>query len=245
MRIVLVAVWSLAACGGAPPEPAAPITGRVEPALQRSTPAPVVQWKDSSFAADTLPAVARAGEITVLAIRESDAGRGYPNLRIEVRDRADKVIQTIPVMTSNEFETLAPDGTPGPALRTRIDTANAELAKLHGVHDLVPMHALEVQDPHDNGPRHFAIGDGFDVDWSKDHLHVFHHNTDRSFLTLDGSRWLVKDHKPCPNCDLCENPAFLAGVYHATSINVLVVEIGYKGTDTCWEPGDQLHVVAW
>jgi hypothetical protein len=44
---------------------------------------------------------------------------------------------------------------------------------------------------------------------------------------------------------MCSNPAFLSGAYHATEINALVVDIGYKGTDTCWEPSDQLHVIAW
>ena len=233
----------LVACS-APPTPPPAIVSHVEDQPPRSTPAPELAWKDSSFAADTLPAVARGGEIVVVPHRDSDGGRGYPNLRVEVRDRADKVIQTLQVMTSNEFETLAPGGTPSPALQHRIDAANAELVKLHGLHDLVPMHALEVQKPADGEP-HFAIGDGLDVDWSKDHLHVFHHNTDRSFITLDGTPWLAKSYKPCANCDLCENPPYLAAVYHATGINLLVVEIGYKGTDLCWDPGDQLHAVAW
>jgi len=39
--------------------------------------------------------------------------------------------------------------------------------------------------------------------------------------------------------------AFLDGVYHAEGINVLVAQIGYRGTDTCWEPADQMHVVVW
>ncbi len=240
-RAASVAV--IAACSAAAP-PAKPIESHVVDVQPRGTASPVIAWKDSAFATDTLPAVARGGEITVVPHRDGDGGRGYPNLRVEVRDRTDKVIQTIQVMTSNEFETLAPEGVIGSALQHRIEAANAELAKLHGVHDLVPMHALEVQKPADGEP-HFAIGDGLDIDWNKDHVHVFHHNTDRSFITLDGTPWLAKSYKPCANCDVCENPAYLAAVYHATSINVLVVEIGYKGTDLCWDPGDQLHAIAW
>jgi hypothetical protein len=233
------------ACGSRPPEPQAPpLSSHVEQ-HHRTTPAPIVSWRDGGFFTDALPAVARAGEVTVVAIRESDAGRGYPNLRIEVRDRADKTIQTIPIMTSNEFETLVPDETPSQGLRHRIDAATAELARLHGLHDLVPMHSLEIQKPPDEGLQDFAIGDGFDIQWNKDHVHVFRHNINEALTSRDGTKWLEKDHKPCPNCEVCENPAFLAGVFHATEINVLVVEIGYKGNDTCWEPCDQLHVFTW
>jgi hypothetical protein len=107
------------------------------------------------------------------------------------------------------------------------------------------MHALELQKPADGADQHLAIGDGFDVDWNRTHLHVMHSNTDHELTAYDGTPWLVKDHKPCPGCTPCENPAFLDGVYHADSINVLVIQIGYRGTDTCWEPADQMHVVVW
>ena len=235
----------LAACGGTSsphvvenhPEPIA--------AAPRTTPAPTVAWADGKPTVTGLPAVAAAGEVVVVPISGGDAGRGYPNLRIEVHDRSDRTVQAIDVLTSNDFEKLAPGGDATPALQKRIADANAELARLHAVHDLAPMHALEIQPAADGGAQHLAMGDGLDVDWDTDHLHVLHHNTDHPVTVLDGKPWLVKDHKPCPTCPPCENPAFLDGVYHATGINVLVVQIGYRGTDTCWEPADQMHIVTW
>lgn len=244
MRIVVV--LALAACGGAAPPPAKTPTpaNQAEPRV-RDTPPPWIVWggNDGHWSLVDLPAVARAGELVVVPIIESDGGRGYPNLRVEVRDRSDKTVQTIRVLTSDEFEKLAPGGQPGPELQQRIGDANRQLASLHGVHDLVPMHALEVQPPAAGGEKHFAIGDGFDVDWNGDHLHVFTHDADRSFLTLDCTPWLPKPRTA--GGEPCSNPASLAGVYHARDINVLVVELAFKGTDVCWEPGNALHVVAW
>jgi hypothetical protein len=243
MRTCLLLV--LAACGGASTPPPHAVENHAEPVATRETPAPTVAWADGKPTVTGLPAVAKAGELVVVPISGGDAGRGYPNLRIEVHDRSDKTVQTIDVLTSNEFESLAPGGAASPPLQKRIAEANATLARLHGVHDLAPMHTLEIQDPGDGGTKHLAMGDGLDVDWDTDHLHVLHHNTDNAVTVLDGKPWLVKDHKPCPSCAPCENPAFLDGVYHATGINVLVVQIGYRGTDTCWEPADQMHIVTW
>jgi hypothetical protein len=245
MRLALLA--TLAACGGTSTAPATPTTIENHPAplRERDTPPPTIAFADRRFQWTGLPAVAKGGELAIVPISGGDAGRGYPNLKLEVHDRSDRTIQTIDVMTSNELETLAPGGAPSTTLQQRITDANAELARLHGVHDLAPMHTLELQKPADGSAQHLAIGDGFDVDWNTDHLHVLHHNTDHEVIALDGKTWLVEDHKPCPTCPPCENPAFLDGVYHAEGINLLVVQIGYRGTDTCWEPADQMHVVTW
>jgi len=188
--------------------------------------------------------VARAGEVVVLAYRDDDSARGFPNLRVEVRDKHDATVWTVPVMVPTEYEQLAPGGTATPELVRRIGHANAELQRLHGLHDFVAMHALELLAPADGDP-HLATGDGIDVDWDADHLHVFRHNSDRAIVTREGVPWLVPDHASCESCDVCHNPAFLAAVYHAPSISEVLVEIGYKGTDACWQPSDQLHVVSW
>jgi hypothetical protein len=245
MRTVLL--LAVAACGGSPPPPThdTTLSSRAADVIpERATPAPKVVFADNAFITDTLPAVARASEITVVPIRDNDGGRGYPNLKLEVHDRNDKLLQTIQVMTSNEYETLALDGKASPALVQRIDAANQELQKLHGVHDLVPMHPLDMQRPKDGSEQHMAMGDDLDVDWDKDHLHVFHHNTDHPIAIVDGKPWLAKQHTPVQGLT-CENPAFLKAVYHAQGINVVVVQIAYHGTDTCWEPGDQLHAITF
>lgn len=233
----------VAACGGASTPPSQTVAQHDEVSAIRPG-APTIAWKDNNFVVTGLPAVARGGEEAIVAVIESDGGRGYPNLRLEVRDRGDKVVQRIAVMTSNEYETLVPGGAPSQSLDGRIKTVNAELAKAHGVHDLVAMHPLELQAATGDQDPHLAIGDGIDVDWNQDHLHVFLHNTDHSLTTTDGATWLVKDTKHAGG-DVCHNPAHLRNVFHATGISAVVVQLGYHGTDTCWEPGDQLHLVVW
>ncbi|HEY1557377.1 MAG TPA: hypothetical protein VGF94_21225 [Kofleriaceae bacterium] len=246
MKAALAAV-AVVACGGSPAKThhpdEGPGWGPVEP-RQRDTPAPAVAFgADGHFTWSHLPAVAKGGELAVLPVVESDGGRGLPNLRLELRDRADHAVRTISVATSDEMEKLAPGGAASPELDKRIADANRELALQHGMHELVEMHAMEVQPPAGGADKHLAIGDGFDVDWNHDHLHLFPHNVDRDILAIDGKGWLAKPRTAAGQP--CENPAYLAGAYHAPEINVIVVEIGYKGSDTCWEPGDQLHVIAW
>jgi len=244
MRLPVI-VLALAACGE-PPRPVAAANAAPPAPLGPVPPgAPFVGFHDSAFQLVGLPAAARLGEVVAIAHVETDGGRGYPNLRLEIRDRADKVVQAIPVMTSNEYEQLAPGGVPGKVLGDRVAEANRLLGMHHALHHLQPMHELALQPATDGGDAHIAMGDSFDVDWSKDHLHVFHHNSQHPLATVDGTPWLVKDSPLGAGGDTCHNPAYLRKVFHAPDVNLLVVDIAYHGTDTCWEPGDQLHVVAW
>ncbi len=249
MRLAILVV---AACSqpAAPPRAPAP-SNHVEPA-RRDTPPPSIDWKDTRFAVTGLPAIAKAGEVAVVAIEDSDAGRGFPNLRVEVRDRSDHVVETIPVMVSNDYERLVPDAQhPTPELTKRIADVNAKLAALHDAHDLVPMQALEVMKGGDD--PHLALGQALVVDWTGARLTVDYQPAAdaraRRLASADGTPWLAVQGRRCPQCPPCDNPAFLAGAYHVdvdnTFLPVVVVEIGYRGTDTCWEPGHQWHVVAW
>ncbi len=246
--VALVVAVLVVACGNEPPAKSTAATSAnstVELPPERATPAPSIEWKDGAFVTTGLPAIARRGEVVALAYRDNDAARGFPNLRIELHDKHDAVVWKVPVMLPTEYESLSPDGKLSPELGLRIGHANAELQRLHGVHDFVAMHPLELLQPKDGGAAHLATGDGIDVDWDADHLHVFRHNADRAIVTRDGQSWLVADHQPCEKCDVCKNPAFLAGVFHAPEVNAVLVEIGYKGEDTCWQPSDSFHVVAW
>src|ERR1700712_3262003 len=183
MRIIVVIALCAAACGGGsasapPPMGTEPIAGSAADVPKRDTPPPRIEWKDHAFATETLPAAAKAGEVVVVPVRITDE-RGYANLTLEVRDRTDTTVQTIQVMTPNEYESFAPGGTPSEALTRRIAAANAALARLHGVHDLVAMGPMEIQQPTGTTAAHLAMGDGLDVDWNADHVHIFRHNQDR------------------------------------------------------------------
>lgn len=238
MRAVFIAVGlaMIAACSGTPD----PVSGPSNEAAHRASPAPQIAWGNNAFVTDSFPTVARAGELVVVAVSERDGERGYPNLRVEVRDRGDHTVQTIQLLNSNEYEQLAPGGTPGRTLVDRIAAANTELVKLHDLHDLVVMKKLEVQPASDNALAHLAIGDGLDVDWGGDHLHIFRHNSDRAVAIRDAKGWQAPPH------NACDYPAFLANAYHVPEITVIVIELHYRSpSDMCGVPSDQLHVVTW
>jgi len=238
MRLALVVI--AVGCGGSSgPVAPAPIANDA-PIATRATPAPTIAWlsTDNAFDTSALPVIARAAEIAVVAVHDSDGGRGYPNLRLEVRDRNDRTIQTIAVMASSDYEKLVADNQASTELQRRIATANRELAKLHGLHDLVAMQPLAIQKPAEGTP-HLAIGDDLDVDFTTTRIDVFHHGAQRPFTSTS---WRVP---AVPARCAGENPAFLQAVYKARDIRALVVEVAYRGTDTCWEPGNQLRVITW
>lgn len=246
MRVALPLVLLLA-CGPQAPS-ATPAQNHVDPA-KRATPPPAIDWKDTRFAVRGLPAIAHDGSLAVVAIEDSDGGRGFPNLHLEVRDRSDRVVETIPVMVSNDFERLVPDAQhPSPELVQRIAGVDKRLAALHDAHDLVAMAPLEMMKTGD-----VARGDDLAVEWVGDRLLVERQPAAdapvQRLARRDGTSWLAVQGRRCAQCPPCDNPAYLAGAYHAdvenTFMPVVVVEIGYHGSDTCWEPGPQWHVVSW
>ena len=97
----------------------------------------------------------------------------------------------------------------------------------------------------DDALPHFATGDGLTVDFTPDKLDVFHHSATRPFRTVATRSWRAPAGQRCAGCEPCENPAYLYSVYKAKQVNAIVVEIAYRGTDTCWEPGNQLHLITW
>ncbi len=239
MRAALLV--AIAACGSSAPPAVVPVS-HVE-AVPRTTPAPTIEWAGDKLAAPGLPAAASHGEVAVIAVSDLDGGRGWPNLHIEVRDRSDKLIQTIAVMTPNEYETFVVDGKPTGKLDERIAAANRELAKLHGVHDLVALHALELGGSGDTEPGAIASGDGLDVEFRGNRVRLFHRPQQRPFDVRSAQSWLIPETKD--RGQICEYPASLAGVFHSSEIRLIVVEIQYRSSDTCADPSPSFHVVAY
>jgi hypothetical protein len=212
-----------------------------------TTPGPVVEWTaEGRPTVSLLPAIAHAGEVVVVTRIESDGGRGFPNLAIEVRDRQDKVVQTISILTSNEFEELVPDGkTPAPALTKRIAEANQQLATIHGIHRLEPLVELQMGARQDNESAHMASDSRVDVEWGDHHLRIFPHTRTVPIADRDGSKWLAPDHEPCADCGVCHNESYLAAAYRSEAATLILIRIDFRGTDTCWEPSGQYHVITW
>jgi hypothetical protein len=230
-------VWGcVAACGGTTAKPAA-VDNRAD-VVARDSAAPRIAWvaSENRFVGTGLPAAAREGMVAVVAVSGGDGARGYPNVHVEVRDRDDGLVQTIAVVAANDWEQLAPDGKPGPQLDHHIADVNHELARIHGHYDLVPLAELKVMDDD------LALGDGLFVGWNGDRIDIVRKPAadarDQRLARRDTSAWRA------PKAS-CEHPAYLGGAYHVDPINLVVVDVRYRGTDTCWEPPDQWHVVAW
>ena len=209
-RALVASLVLVAACSPAKPEPLrSAMTHRPVARMM----APQIAWRDGRFDTSALPAIARDAAIVILPLVDGDGGRGYPNLRVEVRNLADRPITNMQIMKSNEFETLVPDAVHAtPELESRLAIVNRELADLAMEHVLVTM--KESAPPPDLAIDFAARG------------------------------WLAPSGPRCAQCPPCENPPYVAALYRAEGVDPIVLRIEFKGTDICWEPGPQYHVIA-
>jgi hypothetical protein len=218
MRGAAAAVTAMVAigCGSAPPAAQTTATPPPPPPPP-STPPPEIHWAQDHFELRNLPAIAKASEIIVAA----DPLAAPDQLHVETRDRDDKVVATIAVSA------------------TTVADANHQLAILHGVHDLRAMRPLDVEPAHDGEDQHWATGDNLDVEWRDHKLSVFRHNITDALVVADGETWLATDS------GACHFPAYLRDAFHAEHHDVMLVVIGYRSSEGCTAPPDQLHVLAW
>ncbi|HTL38728.1 MAG TPA: hypothetical protein VL326_36605 [Kofleriaceae bacterium] len=228
----------LVACSGGTHAPPATLKGSAEPPVaERATPAPSITFADDQFELHGFPAIAKDRSVVALPVIESDGGRGYPNLRIELRFDSDKTFETIPVMISNDYEALVENGAAKPELVRRIERANQRLRDLHAKSDLVTM------EPGEDLENEFVINTTWEIRYVNGMLKLVF-DVDHS-ISFDRPDFKAPKGPHCAGCMPCENPESLHRVYWAPGINAIVVEIAYQGTDTCWEPGNQLHVLTW
>lgn len=225
----------LAGCGGTTHDSVIKSTG--EPQVAPTAPAPSIAFKDDRFVIDGLPAISRDRTVAVLPLVDGDGGRGYPNLRIELRSESDKTFETDEILISNDYEKLVVDGKPSDVLAKRIDALNQHLRELASQHDLVSLTRAE---PIDN---EVIIHQTWEITYAKSILKIVF-DAGHS-LTFERPEWKAQQGARVPGAPPCENPESLKAVYWTPNINAIVAEITYQGTDTCWEPGDQLHVVTW
>lgn len=229
-----VLLLALGACGSSTTT-APPLQGSAAP--PPASPAPSIGWSTDRFAHTGLPAVANEGQIVVFWTSMNDGGRGYPNLTLESRTRGDAPDQKTKVLSVDEYEAMVPETTPSPAFTKRIAAGNQWLADLHRRLDLRPMRELVV-DSTDRWTQHAAKIDDVTLDWQKDHLTIR-----RGAVTL-----VSRDTPASWNAsskDSCANASKLGAAWIDIGRRVALVDVTYNGTDACWEPSDQLHVVSW
>ena len=230
------------ACGAAAPTAAPPIEGHASgpAAVAPTTPAPSIKWIDNGFDVTGLPAVTRDGTRVVFARHDSDGGRGNPNLRIVEVGRTDAIVEAIIVLRVDEVDDLFTSDGHHPKLDARMSAANTWLAKLHHEADLVALsHLPGLPAPADGTSRDLR------VDWQHDHLRLLRGATVVHERETPAT-WRAEDHAMCGGCaEICHNPASVGEAYVDDVRRIALLVIRYEGTDTCWEPPDQLHVVSW
>ena len=265
--LATVATLAALACGHSEPQP---LTERAPPSPRPMTPAPRVAWQSRDIAITGLPAIADDGSSVVIAHRDSDGGRGNPNLTLVEKDRSDRVVRRLAVITANDVDRLD-----AAEISRRFATAADWLDERHAAKHLVAMTALDAHPPTDQAPAS-ATGAGVIVRWRPSVLRIDLGSGLGSGLgsepgpgpgpgpggpgsgrgSVDGASvqigrttppsWLVADRPLCTTCsEICHNEAFLGGGYLDRAHRLAVVVISYRGTDTCWEPGSEAHVVTW
>lgn len=233
MRVL--ALMLVTACGSS--QTAVVVEGKGSGGAEPATPAPEVTLDDHGFRTPGLPAVTGDGTRVVFGETETDGGRGYPNLRLVARDRADKRLESIKVLEISEFENAMGQGWRNPKLDARISAANTWLATSHRKSTLITMPQLTV-DSTDGYTQHAASAGPVALDWTNDTVTI---KLSGKVVTTYASplTWHA------PDTGKCQNPAKLGAAWVDTERKIALVEIIYNGTDMCWEPSPQHHVISW
>lgn len=178
------------------------------------------------------------GAFVLERVADDTGARGDITLGFELHDRKDRLIgRRVMVLALDE----APDDPTRPA---RI----AEAERLIASHDFVamtPLPRVEVSDDGEHYAEHEQFGDsGTSVEWRNDRLVISYADKPLVDRKVPAS-WYVPSYFD-KGADLtCNNPPYLGGAYIGpASAKLAVVEVEYRGNDTCWEPGPRLHVVA-
>jgi hypothetical protein len=162
---------ALAGCWASHASPPAPANTKVAPAVATAPPSVSVDASDgTSFKTPRLPAVSADGSRVLLAIQDSDGARGNPNLRLELRDRNDRVVETQVVLRIEEGGDNPSGQAPVVDVKARAAAANKWLAQLHARLAFEPLKPLVVDISQGPFEMHVATGLGVTLDWRDSHL---------------------------------------------------------------------------
>ena len=175
------------------------------------------------------------GSAILLKIVDADGARGAPNLAIELRDRHDRGIGSRVVVIPLDGDLDAPTQAQRMADAERLIGSRTFV----GVTDTMASASTDLPQNHqrfgsrdttiDYEPGHFTVRQGGKI--------VARRETPKAWR---GSSYFDK------LLDLtCSNPDYLRNVYLATDAHLAVFDVAYRGNDSCWEPTNELHVVAW
>jgi hypothetical protein len=235
VRAGLGTMLALAACG----QPSPPVLTGHRPSGDPLGPEPTVRWAEHAIATTGLPAIARDGKTFVIAHRDSDGGRGNPNVTLIEKDREDQELRRFVVVTADDVDRLGAQD-----LELRFARAAGWLEERHADRHLVAMTALVTRPATDDAPAE-ASGAGVTVRWAPNHADL-DRGDGAPVSRPTSASWLVPDAPLCPGCrEVCHREPFLAGGFVDLERTAVIVVVAYRTTDTCWDPGSQEHVVAW
>jgi hypothetical protein len=238
-----VAAAGAASCYRSSP---APVDGRAAPTAPAG-PAPrltIEATASPTFDTSGLPAVSADGAAVLFGIQNHDGGRGNPNYRFELRSRGDAKIAAHTVLTVDEADSMYGADGVSAELEQRVAAANRWLAEQHAARRFVPLTKLEALPGEQIASSFRATGGGVTVEWRQNRLTIAQGGKPILERATPTS-WLAKPRTVSGGDLTCENPAFLDGAAVSLEHKLALIVVGYGGTDTCWEPEDQHHVVAW
>ncbi len=262
-RIALSLICFAPACGGgsaeAPPPAPAPAPAPMaepEPIAQPApapapTPAPApappagprvdadamlakLGGADMVEAAPGFPAISQDGSHVAFAFVDGDGGRGNPNLAI-------RFFRTANGRKDGEVSILTPDEAEGgrtPALEQQIRTRATEaMAKITegAYHSL----AFLVRFDGEQTGTVEGTAEGLKLTWNTE-------NGDVTVLDEPGgaqrfTKRLRGTRVRGPECPPMLDP-LLRGAWADTTAGVLVLEVAFQGSDSCWEPANEITV---
>jgi hypothetical protein len=242
-------VVAIAACGGGAAAPAKIPAG----VARAEAPVPVVRLSvdPSDKQHEHLPALTLDGE--QLAWVRMSSGGGPPDVHLVVRDTdGDEITRELVLVRAEEQEwdqdgqsTLDPK-----VLAAREREANAWFSARRWARlDAFTMAPDEADDAPWDIARSASLGD-LVVEYDEPKLVIRRGGrvvVDRQVPEWSAPRQrsdaLCDDPTPVdPSCT-CSNPAFLTGVQADSARTVLVVWLDFYGTDSCWEPPSEPHLV--
>jgi hypothetical protein len=195
----------------------------VAPAAVVEPPAAVVDPLEKYFLLG--PMATRDGKRVLIPVSDDDSARALPNLTLEVRDRSDKVIERVVLLALEE------------ELDDKQRTERAAAAER-----LLAKHELEPLMPNGNDSDHFAVGTS--ITWQRGRFSISY-ASDVLVERAIPMKWRGTTYYDKREGITCKNPDFLNNAWFNVSARIAVVEVAYRGNDTCWAPSRQRHVVAW
>ena len=245
MRTLPLLLLSLAACGGSSKSTLGNVAGAGGP----PGPAPTITWSGQaptdggSFATTGMPAVSDDGSQVLIDWVQGDGGRGYPNLRLLVVDRADKTLDTKVVLDADQVEDMS-----GP-----VDVApfNGFLTDGNATMRWRPLTSAAVEGEPEGDEMYATrqtskLGDvavRFD-----DRAHLMIEQGGKVVVDTVKKEWLQVDrpmYEGAEADEVCSNPIYLSSVHVDGARRLAVIGFEYHGNDSCWEPSGQYHVVTW